>query len=64
MSKKTDKKLYPLLLESIDHMKLTPSKKDFARAVMAAAIEYACMRQAGFVMAPKEKIEPASRANA
>jgi hypothetical protein len=41
-------KIYPLLVENIDHMKLTPSKREFARAVLRAAIEYACMRQAGF----------------
>lgn len=51
MTKKADQKIYPLLVESIDHMKLTPSKKEFARAVLRSAIEYACMRQAGFEMA-------------
>lgn len=46
-----DKKLLPLLVEAIDHMKLTPSKKEFAKAVMRTAIEYAAMRQAGFELA-------------
>jgi len=50
MSKAKEKKIYPLLVESVDHMKLTPSKKEFARAVLRAAIEYACARQAGFAL--------------
>jgi hypothetical protein len=45
-------KIYPLLVESLDHMKLSPSKKEFARAVLRLAIEYACARQAGFVFKP------------
>ena len=53
-----DKKLFPLLIESLDHMKLTPSKKEFARAVLRAAVEYACARRAGFVMVPNETIDP------
>lgn len=44
-----DKKLFPLLVEAVDQMKLTPTKRHFAHAVMRAAIEYAAMRQAGFV---------------
>ena len=53
-----DKKLFPLLIESLDHMKLTPSKKEFARAVLRAAVEYASARRAGFVMVPNETIDP------
>jgi hypothetical protein len=49
-----DKGLIPLLVESLDHMSLTPSKKEFARAVLRAAIEYACARQAGFVMVSQD----------
>ena len=41
-----------LLCESIDHLKLTPSKKEFAKAVLRRAIEYAAMREAGFVLEP------------
>ena len=52
---KDDKRIYPLLVESLDHMKLTPSKKEFARAVLRAAIEYACARQAGFKFVPNPK---------
>jgi hypothetical protein len=53
-------KIFQLLVESLDHMDLTPSKKDFARAVLRAAVEYACMRQAGFVMAPGDKKKKAA----
>lgn len=49
-----DKKLFPLLIEAVDQMKLTPTKRDFARAVMHAAIKYAAMRQAGFVFKKSE----------
>jgi hypothetical protein len=50
VKKKSVPKIYPLLVESIEHMKLTPAKKEFARAVLCAAMQYACARQAGFVM--------------
>jgi hypothetical protein len=43
-------KIFQLMLESLDHMKLTPSKKEFAKAVLRAAIEHAAMRQAGFIV--------------
>lgn len=54
-STKKQQPIYPLLVESLDHMKLTPSKKEFARAVLRAAIEYACARQAGFVFVSDAK---------
>lgn len=56
------KKLFPLLVEAIDHMKLTPSKKEFAKAVMRTAIEYAAMRQAGYVLEPPGSADAGSRA--
>jgi len=49
MAKKADqKKLFEYMVESLDSMKLTPSKKEFAKAVLRAAIEHAAMRMAGF----------------
>lgn len=47
-------KIFQLLVESLDHAKLTPSKKEFARAVLRHAVEYACMRQAGYTFEAKE----------
>lgn len=52
-------KIYPLLAEAIEHMDLSPSKKEFARAVLRSAIEYACARQAGFVFVPADKTRSA-----
>jgi hypothetical protein len=45
-----------LLCESIEHLKLTPSKQEFAKAVLRRAVEYAAMREAGLV--PMSDQEP------
>ena len=37
-----------LMVEAIDHMKITPKQKEFVRAAMRTAIEYATMKRAGF----------------
>ena len=39
---------YLLMVESIDHMKITPKQKEFVRAAMRCAIEYVAMKKAGF----------------
>lgn len=46
---------YLLLAEALDHMDLKPTEKEFAKAVLRAAIEYATMRRAGFVLGKPEK---------
>lgn len=52
MAHKTD---YQLMVDAIDHMKITPKQKEFVRAAMRAAIEYACMVKAGFELDPPKK---------
>ncbi len=37
---------FQLMVEAIDHMKITRRQKDFVRAAMQCAIEYACMKRA------------------
>lgn len=41
-----------LFAESVDHMKLTAARKEFAKAIMRSAIEYAKARLAGAVRGP------------
>lgn len=49
---RTAKTDFQLMVEAIDHMKITPRQKDFVRAAMQCAIEYACMKRAGFTLSP------------
>lgn len=40
------------LSDAVPYMKLTPAKREFAKAVLRAAMEHACMVRAGFKLAP------------
>lgn len=49
---------FQLMVEAIDHMKITPKQKEFVRAAMRTAIEYACMKRAGFVLSSTQERTP------
>ena len=48
--RKNNQRLYQLLTEAVDHMILSKTKKEFAKAVIRTAVEYACMKEAGFIL--------------
>lgn len=43
------------LTDSIPYMSLTPAKREFAKAVLRAALTYVAMKRAGYELAPPKK---------